>query len=103
MPSPAQTQRARIITMHVQDLEYLIEKSVSIDRADFAVVAGVQIHNWAALVPEQPQPGQQQQAALPCLEFVAPTKVRLLMLLGLAEHSHAAADALHTHLPYSSH
>jgi hypothetical protein len=32
----------RVIT---DDLEYLIEKCVDIEKADYAVVAGVQIHN----------------------------------------------------------
>lgn len=51
--------------MSLQDLEYLIEKSVSIDRADFAVVAGIQIHNWSG-GPDATEPN---------LEFIAPTKV----------------------------
>uniref|UniRef100_A0A6U2J374 Limiting CO2-inducible protein B/C beta carbonyic anhydrase domain-containing protein n=1 Tax=Chlamydomonas euryale TaxID=1486919 RepID=A0A6U2J374_9CHLO len=49
------------------DLEYLIEKSlIDPKKADYAVVTGVQIHNWATkLDPRGP----------PSLEFVQPTKV----------------------------
>ncbi|KIY94340.1 low-co2 inducible protein lcib, partial [Monoraphidium neglectum] len=50
----------RVIT---DDLEYLIEKCVDIEKADYAVVTGVQIHNWSdGLTNEN-------------FEFVAPTKV----------------------------
>ena len=47
-----------------QDLEYLIEKCVDIEKADYAVVTGVQIHNWS------------KDLANDNFEFVAPTKVR---------------------------
>lgn len=47
------------------DLEYLIEKAVNVEKADFAVVTGVEIHNWA------PELGN----GVPSLEFVAPSKV----------------------------
>lgn len=51
--------------MPSQDLEYLIEKTVDPAKADYAVIVGVQVHNWAAeLVPE----GEVS------LEFVAPSK-----------------------------
>ena len=47
------------------DLEYLIEKSVDIKKADYAIVTGVQIHNWATNL----------NGDAPSMEFVAPTKV----------------------------
>ena len=50
----------RVIT---DDLEYLIEKCVDIEKADYAVVAGVQIHNWSKGLDADN------------FEFVAPTKV----------------------------
>lgn len=47
------------------DLEYLIEKAVDPSRADYAVITGVQIHNWASeLTPD----GEVS------MEFVAPSK-----------------------------
>lgn len=34
--------------MHLhQDLETLIKHSVDVDNADYAVITGIQIHNWA--------------------------------------------------------
>eukprot|EP00775_Hariotina_reticulata_P004924 gene4924-5167_t len=56
----------RVIT---DDLEYMIEKCVSIDKADFAVVAGIQIHNWV-------DAGHSNE---PNLEFIAPTKVYVVV------------------------
>lgn len=51
--------------LFAQDLEYLIEKTVDPKKADYAVIVGVQIHNWASeLVPH----GEVS------LEFVAPSK-----------------------------
>ena len=48
------------------DLEYLIEKAVGPDaNADYAVVTGVQIHNWSS----------DFEGDAPSMEFVAPTKV----------------------------
>lgn len=47
------------------DLEYLIEKSVDPKKADYAIVTGVQIHNWATNL----------NGDAPSMEFVAPTKV----------------------------
>ena len=48
------------------DLEYLIEKAIGPDaNADYAVVTGVQIHNWAADL----------EGDAPSMEFVAPSKV----------------------------
>jgi hypothetical protein len=47
------------------DLEYLIEKTVDTSKADYAVVTGVQIHNWASDLAN----------GMPSMEFVAPTKV----------------------------
>uniref|UniRef100_A0A7R9VTR2 Limiting CO2-inducible protein B/C beta carbonyic anhydrase domain-containing protein n=1 Tax=Chlamydomonas euryale TaxID=1486919 RepID=A0A7R9VTR2_9CHLO len=51
------------------DLEYLISKAVNLDKADYAVVTGVQIHNWAS---EEP-------GAAPSMEFVAPTKMYVVV------------------------
>lgn len=53
----------------LQDLEYMIEKCVSTDKADFAVVAGIQIHNWV-------DAGHSNE---PNLEFIAPTKVYVVV------------------------
>lgn len=50
-----------------QDLEYLIEKCVDPNKADFAVVAGVQIHNWCVGFNDAN------------LEFVAPSKVYVVV------------------------
>ena len=47
------------------DLEYLIEKAVNNANADYAVVTGVQIHNWSS----------DFESDTPSMEFVAPTKV----------------------------
>jgi len=48
------------------DLEYLIEKAVEPTAADYAVIAGVQVHNWATSL---------ENDDVPSFEFVAPTKV----------------------------
>jgi hypothetical protein len=45
------------------DLEYLISKTVDTGKADYAVVTGVQIHNW----------GTSFEDDSPNMEFVAPT------------------------------
>ncbi|GAB4818999.1 hypothetical protein N2152v2_006045 [Parachlorella kessleri] len=47
------------------DLEFLISKAVDTSKADYAVVTGVQIHNW----------GQEFDNEEPNMEFVAPAKV----------------------------
>jgi hypothetical protein len=47
------------------DLEYLIEKAVDPKKADYAVITGVEIHNWAADIA----------SGAPSMEFVAPAKV----------------------------
>ncbi|GAX83977.1 hypothetical protein CEUSTIGMA_g11402.t1 [Chlamydomonas eustigma] len=47
------------------DLEYLIEKAVDSSKADYAVITGVQIHNWASDLSN----------GMPSMEFVAPSKV----------------------------
>ncbi|KAI8472832.1 MAG: low-CO2-inducible protein [Monoraphidium minutum] len=61
MSLPDMTSLAeRVIT---DDLEYLIEKCVDIEKADYAVVTGVQIHNWSRGLGGDN------------FEFVAPTKV----------------------------
>ena len=52
------------------DLEYLIEKAVDPRKhADYAVVTGIQIHNWATDL----------NGGAPSLEFVAPTKVYVVV------------------------
>ena len=52
------------------DLEYLIEKAVGPNaNADYAVVTGVQIHNWAARLDGE----------APSMEFVAPSKVYVVI------------------------
>jgi hypothetical protein len=62
-PTPAHPSPAPAPT---QDLEYLIEKCVDPKKADYAVVAGVQVHNWGMQFEDHGEPS---------LEFVAPTKV----------------------------
>ncbi|GAX83978.1 hypothetical protein CEUSTIGMA_g11403.t1 [Chlamydomonas eustigma] len=51
------------------DLEYLIGKAVDTSKADYAVITGVQIHNWASDLTK----------GLPSLEFVAPTKAYVVV------------------------
>jgi len=51
--------------MITDDLEYLIEKAVDTNKADYAVVTGVQIHNWSTNFDDE----------VPNLELVWPTKV----------------------------
>jgi len=51
--------------MITDDLEYLIEKAVDTNKADYAVVTGVQIHNWSTNFDD----------SVPNLELVWPTKV----------------------------
>lgn len=65
MYTPHALTTARVQSRPSQDLEYLIEKSVDITKADYAVVCGVQIHNWDASF----SPGSAS------LEFVAPTRI----------------------------
>ncbi|KAL6753441.1 GON30 protein [Haematococcus lacustris] len=45
------------------DLEFLVEKAVDTNKANYAVVTGVQIHNWAVELTEE--------SGVPSLEFVA--------------------------------
>lgn len=47
------------------DLEYLIKHAVDVSKADYAVVTGVQIHNW----------GKEFDDEQPNLEYVQPTTV----------------------------
>lgn len=47
------------------DLEFLISQTVDPRRADYAVITGVQIHNWGSVFDDES----------PNLEFVAPTSV----------------------------
>jgi len=55
--------------MITDDLEYLIEKAVDPKKADYAVVAGVQIHNWSTDFDD----------ASPNLEWVAPSKLYVVV------------------------
>jgi len=55
--------------MITDDLEYLIEKAVDPKKADYAVVAGVQIHNWSTDFDD----------ANPNLEWVAPSKLYVVV------------------------
>lgn len=52
------------------DLEYLIEKAVDPRTADYAVVTGVEIHNWAAELKDGGEPS---------MEFVAPTRAYVVV------------------------
>lgn len=58
------------------DLEYLIEKAVDPKKhADYAVVTGIQIHNWATDL----------NGKAPSLEFVAQLLIRIIEI-GCAEY-----------------
>lgn len=48
--------------MITNDLEFLISKAVDTSKADYAVITGVQIHNWGS-----------DKTGAPTLEFIAPT------------------------------
>lgn len=49
----------------LQDLEYLISKAVDTSKADYAVITGVQVHNWAYDLEDE---------RVPSMEFVAPAR-----------------------------
>lgn len=51
------------------DLEYLIENAVDTKKADYAVVSGLQVHNWATEFDNE----------VPNLEFVAPVEVYVVV------------------------
>jgi hypothetical protein len=53
-----------------QDLEYLISKAVNPKNADYAVVTGVQIHNWASDLDD---------VRIPSMEFVAPARAYVVV------------------------
>jgi hypothetical protein len=53
-----------------QDLEYLISKAVNTKNADYAVVTGVQIHNWASDLDDP---------RIPSMEFVAPARAYVVI------------------------
>jgi len=57
----------RVITT---DLEYLISKAVNPKNADYAVVTGVQIHNWASDLDD---------VRIPSMEFVAPARAYVVV------------------------
>ena len=52
------------------DLEYLIDQAVDTSKADYAVITGVQIHNWSTDLTSE---------GAPSLEFVAPTNVYVVI------------------------
>ena len=54
----------------VQDLEYLISKAVNPKQADYAVVTGVQVHNWASDLEDE---------RIPSMEFVAPARAYVVI------------------------
>ena len=58
------------------DLEFLISKTVNTDKADYAVITGVQIHNWANDFEDDS----------PNMEMVYPTS------------AYAVVDGIKTHL-----
>ncbi len=51
------------------DLEGLISKAVNTSKADYAVITGIQVHNWAA----------ELTSGAPSLEFVVPTKAYVVV------------------------
>lgn len=51
------------------DLEYLISKAVDPKKADYAIVTGVQVHNW----------GVEFDGDEPNIEFIAPTTVSVVI------------------------
>ena len=51
------------------DLEFLISKTVNTDKADYAVITGVQIHNWAYEFEDDS----------PNMEFVYPTSAYVVV------------------------
>ena len=53
-----------------QDLEYLISKAVNPKQADYAVVTGVQIHNWASDLDD---------VKIPSMEFIAPARAYVVV------------------------
>lgn len=57
-------------SLHPQDLEYLISKAVNPKTADYAVVTGVQIHNWASDLDDP---------KIPSMEFVAPARAYVVV------------------------
>eukprot|EP00878_Enallax_costatus_P000335 GHUV01000414.1.p1 GENE.GHUV01000414.1~~GHUV01000414.1.p1 ORF type:complete len:449 (+),score=146.99 GHUV01000414.1:109-1455(+) len=57
----------RVITT---DLEYLISKAVNPKQADYAVVTGVQVHNWASDLEDE---------RIPSMEFVAPARAYVVI------------------------
>lgn len=54
----------------LQDLEYLISKAVNPKQADYAVVTGVQVHNWASNL---------EDVRIPSMEFVAPARAYVVV------------------------
>lgn len=58
------------VFVFLQDLEYLISKAVNPKQADYAVVTGVQIHNWASDLEDE---------RIPSMEFVAPARAYVVV------------------------
>lgn len=63
-------RRSLPATCAPQDLEYLISKAVDPKKADYAVVTGVQIHNWASDL---------ENKRVPSMEFVAPARAYVVV------------------------
>jgi hypothetical protein len=61
-PQLNRNQKPTTTDPRTQDLEYLISKAVDINKADYAVITGVQVHNWSTDLEGAN------------FEFVAPTK-----------------------------
>jgi hypothetical protein len=72
LPSPVLTPAAAaaFFLLLLQDLEYLISKAVNTKNADYAVVTGVQIHNWASDLDDP---------RIPSMEFVAPARAYVVV------------------------
>jgi hypothetical protein len=68
--------RLLVVFAALQDLEKLISKAVDTSKADYAVVTGVQIHNWARNLDD---PNSYS------MEFVAPSTV-YAVVNGVATH-----------------
>jgi hypothetical protein len=64
------------VIVPLQDLEKLIGKSVDTSKADYAVITGVQVHNWARSLDN---PGSYS------MEFVAPSSC-YAVVNGVATH-----------------
>lgn len=59
------------------DLEYLLEKVIDTEHADYAVVTGVQIHNWATTLEQGGKPSQEFVAFSKCYVVVNGRKMHI--------------------------